>query len=192
VREGYQGFIRVSRMDYPGDLSSWSAVRQDSRSGRVWNLSQSANFGRDRLTFGVTQYLGTLELISVVQFADGAKPYSARLILRDKAKSHRAYLDPRQASGGKIALAGRVTPRSATLTFLANLEFAPDPLIRPAVKGSALAYRFPAAAAQRLAELDPREAVEVEFLFPSGETRTALIEVGDFAAGRAFLAAAQR
>ena len=43
-----------------------------------------------------------------------------------------------------------------------------------------------------LAELDPREAIEIEFSFADGSRRTALLEVGDFAAGRAFLLAAQR
>ena len=41
-----------------------------------------------------------------------------------------------------------------------------------------------------MSELDPREAVTVEFAFPGrGDemTRRAYVEVGDFAAGRAFL-----
>ena len=60
---------------------------------------------------------------------------------------------------------------------------------------SGWAFRFPAAAAHALAELDPREAVAVEFLFagPDGEVvRRAYVEVGDFAAGRAFLQVATR
>jgi hypothetical protein len=59
----------------------------------------------------------------------------------------------------------------------------------------AVAFRFPAAAADALAGLDPREAVAVEFLFAGdgGESvRTAYAEVGDFAAARAFQAVAQR
>ena len=43
------------------------------------------------------------------------------------------------------------------------------------------------AAAQELARLDPREAVAVDFLFPGDGVRRAYVEVGDFAAGRAFL-----
>ena len=46
-----------------------------------------------------------------------------------------------------------------------------------------------------MADLDPREAVEIEFAFAgrNGDTlRRAFVEVGDFAAGRAFLAIAQR
>ena len=51
---------------------------------------------------------------------------------------------------------------------------------------------FPPEAARALAVLDPRESVTMELVFPTrtGErVETALIEVGDFAAGRAFLAA---
>ena len=52
---------------------------------------------------------------------------------------------------------------------------------------SGWAFRFPDAAAQELASLDPREAVAVEFMFPGDVTRRAYVEGGDFAAGRAFL-----
>ncbi len=54
----------------------------------------------------------------------------------------------------------------------------------------AWAFRFPAEAAGALAMLDPREAVAVEFLFEGSgrdQVRRAYVEVGDFAAGRAFL-----
>ena len=54
---------------------------------------------------------------------------------------------------------------------------------------------LPAEAATAIAGLDPREAIAVEFAFqgPQGDVvRTAYIEVGDFAAGRAFLSLAQR
>ncbi|MDZ4370247.1 MAG: hypothetical protein U1C74_02340, partial [Phenylobacterium sp.] len=54
------------------------------------------------------------------------------------------------------------------------------------------AFRFPQTAAKALADLDPREAVAVEFLFAGDRVRTAYVEVGDFAAGRAFLQVAAR
>jgi hypothetical protein len=47
-------------------------------------------------------------------------------------------------------------------------------------------------AARELALLDPREAVAVEFLFPGDEVRRAYVEVGDFAAGKAFLTLPRR
>ena len=54
------------------------------------------------------------------------------------------------------------------------------------------AFRFPDSAARALEGLDPREAVVLELVFPTrtGErVDSTLLEVGDFAAGRAFLAA---
>jgi flagellar biosynthesis/type III secretory pathway M-ring protein FliF/YscJ len=54
------------------------------------------------------------------------------------------------------------------------------------------AFRFPAQAARELARLDPREAVAVDFLFPGDRVRRAYVEVGDFAAGRAFVQMAER
>ena len=64
-----------------------------------------------------------------------------------------------------------------------------------ASRGSRTAFRFPAAAAEAIAVLDPREAMTIEFLYAGrrGDViRKAYIEVGDFAAGRAFLAASKR
>jgi hypothetical protein len=72
---------------------------------------------------------------------------------------------------------------------------APDPLLVAKDAKGAIAFRFPAATAQALADLDPRDAVEVEFLFAGAsadQVRRAYVEVGDFAAGRAFLTLAQR
>jgi hypothetical protein len=57
---------------------------------------------------------------------------------------------------------------------------------------SGWAFRFPDSAAVELSRLDPREAIAVEFLFPGDVTRRAYVEVGDFAAGRAFLQVATR
>ena len=60
---------------------------------------------------------------------------------------------------------------------------------------TALAFRFPAEAIEALARLDPRESVAVEFAFADGArdaTRTAYVEVGDFAAAKAFMALARK
>src|SRR5206468_3912837 len=54
------------------------------------------------------------------------------------------------------------------------------------------AFRFPQPAARALAGLDPREAVAVDFLFPGDRVRRAYVEVGDFAAGQAFVRMASR
>ncbi len=83
-------------------------------------------------------------------------------------------------------------PRGATRAFMAEARSEADDLLLPKGSEGGWAFRFPAAAAQALADLDPREAVAVEFLFPGDRVRTAYVEVGDFAAGRAFLQVASR
>ena len=195
VKTAFEGYSRLMKMDYPGEIADWSAARITSRDGMVWNLSQTARFGADRLTFGLAGKAGARSLVAVVRFADGARPYAARLVMRDTERAPRPYLD-RRGRTGALPLASRVTPRVMTDTYLAEARFAPDPLLVDQNLKGAIGYRFPAAAAQALAGLDPREAVEVEFLF-SGSAKTggrdtvrrAYVEVGDFAAGRAFLIA---
>jgi hypothetical protein len=88
-----------------------------------------------------------------------------------------------------------VPPRWAALAFAAQARDDADATLLPAGAKSATAFRFPPQAIDAIAALDPREAVAVEFLYAgrAGDVaRQAYVEVGDFAAGRAFLAAARR
>jgi hypothetical protein len=199
VRTAFDGYSRLMRQDYPGSIATWTAQRLASANGQVWNLSQTAGFGRDSLVFGLAGRDGAAALTGVTRFADGAVPYAARLIIRDQASAPQPYLDTRRGSVATLPLTARVAPRNLTRSWLADDRALADPLLVSA-NGQAptagyIAWRFPAAAAAALADLDPREAVQIEFEFNSagGSTvRTAYIEVGDFAAGRAFLNLAQR
>ena len=96
------------------------------------------------------------------------------------------YIDPRL--GG---LAGRAAPASVTRTFFAQTRTAAPVTLSPNGQGGATQFAFPPAAAAALEGLDAREAVRIEFVY-SGRTgdrvSSVLVEVGDFAAGRAFLA----
>ncbi len=79
--------------------------------------------------------------------------------------------------------------------FSAEARDAADPRLLPAGAKTGVAFVFPAAATDAIAALDPREAVILEFVFTGrghDEVRRAFVEVGDFAAGRAFLAVARR
>jgi hypothetical protein len=196
VKTAFDGYSRLVKMDYPGEVADWTAARIQSRDGMVWNLSQTTRFGADRMTFGLAGKDGIRSLVAVVAFTDGARPYAARIVVRDARRAPQPYLD-RRGRTGALPLSARITPRAMTATYLAEARFAPDPLLLdPNAKGGAIAWRFPVAAAQALADLDPREAVEVEFVFAGAggrdSVRRAYVEVGDFAAGRAFLVVAQR
>lgn len=188
VQQAFSGYSRVTRMTYPGDVADWRADRGTGRNAR-WRLAQDTAFAGGRMTFGLAGREGANALLAVADFDDGQAPYAARLVLRDGGRTLGPYLDTR----GKAApLSRKLPPRGATRAFMAEARSEADETLRSKGSDDAWAFRFPAAAAQALADLDPREAIAVEFLFPGDRVRTAYVEVGDFAAGRAFLQVASR
>lgn len=192
VKSAFSGFAKMTRLTYAGDVASWQADRNIYRTAR-WQLSQETSFGPDRMAFGLIGKEGPGALVAVARFADGAEPYAARLVLRDEARSAQPYLA--RLTGGSTAglpLAQRLPPSGAQKAYAAAARASAGPDILPKGATSGWAFRFPDAAAQELASLDPRESVAVDFMFPGDVTRRAYVEVGDFAAGRAFLKVAER
>lgn len=184
VRKAFEAYATLPRITYHGDVAAWQAERTRSATIAVWRLSQPASFGADRLVFGLAWPDDAVT--AVASFADGSRPYAARVVVRDPARTQGPYI---QARGGRD-LASKVSPRSASLVFNAETrEDAPANLL-PAGTKTGLRFRFPAATADAIARLDPREAVTIEFSFAGrgGDVvRKAYVEVGDFAAGQAFL-----
>ena len=193
VRSAFDGYAKMSRISYPGDIAGWQADRSSSKPR--WRLAQSTRFGFDRLQFGLAGTPGRDQLIALAAFADGQTPYAARIVMRDTARTGRAYL-ARYDGKKRPPLPGRLPPGSASRAVMAEARAPADEALTPAGFERPLAFRFPATAVASLAALDPREAVAVEFLFSRrgrpDEVRRAYIEVGDFAAGRAFLQVAAR
>jgi hypothetical protein len=184
VRAAFDGYSQMLSQVYPGDVASWKAERSVSATIPVWRLSQPASFGGDRLMFGLA---GRAKAVTAVAtFDNGQRPYAARIIVRDTSRTLGPYIAP----GAGRNLSGKVAPRNASVIFTAETrEEAPLTLLPTGAK-TGLAFRFPTTAADAMSQLDPREAVTVEFAFSGrdGETtRKAYVEVGDFAAGRAFL-----
>jgi hypothetical protein len=192
VKSAFAGFAKVERLVYPGDILSWRADRGSGRTNR-WKLAQDVAFGPDRMAFGLAGRENPGTLIAVARFADGAAPYAARLMLRDEDRSGRPYLN-RWGGGAttNLPLDRRLPPAGALKTFAAAARSPAGQDLLPKDIATGWAFRFPDAAAQALAGLDPRESIAVEFLFAGDVTRRAYVEVGDFAAGRAFLQLAQR
>jgi len=184
VRKAFEGYSQMLAMTYPGDISSWKAERSVSATIPVWRLSQPSAFGTDRMMFGLAGRAKTLT--AVATFDNGQRPYAARIVVRDTTRTLGPYLP----SGMGRSLANKVAPRNASLVFAAQTrEEAPLTLLPTSAK-TGLSFRFPPTAIDAIAQLDPREAVTVEFVFQGrGDevTRKAYIEVGDFAAGLAFL-----
>jgi hypothetical protein len=194
VRSAFEGFARLSAVDYPGDIAGWHGEHVRPEAGlAAWGLSQATTFGADGMRFGMAVRGANQPLMAVASFADGGQPYAARLILRDRSRAPRPYLDrPRGAALGSLPLRSRLPPRFASQVFTAEARSAAGRDLREPRRSRGWAFRFPAAAAGAMAELDPRESVAVEFVFAADDgdaVRTAYVEVGDFAAGRAFLMA---
>jgi len=187
VQTAFAGYQRIQRMTYRGDLTEWRADRGVGRTAR-WRLSQSADFGSNRMIFGLAGREGASALVAVASFADKGTPYSARLVMRDAGRTMGPYLDART----RQPLSGKIPPASATRSYIAEARSGAEDELLPKGHASGWAFRFPANAVQAMAELDPREAVRVEFLMPGERVRVAYVEVGDFAAGRAFLQVASR
>jgi hypothetical protein len=192
VRAAFSGFVKLSRLTYAGDVASWAADRGAGRTAR-WRLAQETTFGGDRMAFGLAGREGMDALIAVAAFSDEAEPYAARLVLRDQTRSGQPYL-ARYGHGAtaSLPLAQRLPPRSALKAYAAGSRAPAGDDLLPKGAASGWAFRFSDDAAAELAKLDPREAVAVEFLFPGDLVRRAYVEVGDFAAGRAFLQVAAR
>ncbi|MEW6390515.1 MAG: hypothetical protein AB1542_08835 [Pseudomonadota bacterium] len=184
VKAAFDGYAQMQTMTYPGDVSSWKADRASSATIPFWRLSQMSAFGADRLMFGLAGR--NKAVTAVATFENGQRPYAARVILRDTKRTLGPYIDNRSGR----ALTGKVAPRNASLVFNAETREEAPPTLLPTGAKTGLAFRFPVAVAEAMSQLDPREAVTIEFVFTGrGDemTRKAYVEVGDFAAGRAFL-----
>jgi hypothetical protein len=190
VRSAFAGYARLQRISYPGDQADWRADRAGAGAIR-WRLLQEGQFGADRLRFGLAGRTAPGVLLAVGQFADGRAPYAARLLMRDDQRSASPYLDQLAGGARGLPLSRRLPPRSALRVYAAEARSPAGVDLLPKDSGGGWAFRFPAEAARELARLDPREAVAVEFLMPGDVVRRAYVEVGDFAAGRAFLSVAR-
>ena len=194
VRDAFAGYSQLARMTYPGEMAEWRADRAAGTAAR-WRLQQSTRFGWDQMTFGLAGREGANALMAVATFSDGRAPYAARLIVRDADVTLGPHLDARGQKLSHLPLARRLPPPAGQRTYAAEARSPAGSDLLPKGTKTGWAFRFPADAAQVLSQLDPREAIAVEFLFagPGGDAaRRAYVEVGDFAAGRAFLQVANR
>ncbi|HQN52457.1 MAG TPA: hypothetical protein PK913_15515 [Phenylobacterium sp.] len=187
VRAAFDGYARLLRMDYPGDSAMWKADRGSSVVAARWRLFQNVKFGDSRMVFGLAGRKGANVVLALAQFPRGEAPYAANLVLRDDAATSGPYLDQRGATLASTPLARRLPPVTAQVTFAAEARSTAGLDLLPKDMKSGWAFRFPPEAARAMAQLDPREVVAVDFMFPGDVTRRAYVEVGDFAAGRAFL-----
>ena len=178
VRAGFAGWASLKSMRFPGDRSAWTAQRSDRPKEPRWALSTPFRAADAPAVLGLTTADGGDALTAVVSPALSAA-YTVRLVVRDPAKAPDPYLDR----------SGAPPPSASRAILAAARGDAPPSLLPPGVTGASL-VRFTPAAAQALAQLDPRESARLEWAFPTATGErvvSVLIEAGDFAAGRAFL-----
>lgn len=189
VRSAFEGYSRLIRLDFPGDIAGWKADRSVSAQRILWRLTQDVRQGQDQMRIGLAGRSGADNLMAVAQFPTPEAPYAARLVMRNRSLTSGAYLDTRGESLRTLPLPRRM-PRSGPFESVSADARSPAGAdLSPPGARSAWAFRFPPQAAAAMADLDPRESLLVEFQFGSGATRRMYVEVGDFAAARAFLAA---
>jgi len=181
VRGAFELFSRLPALDYPGQARLWSAVRRRDEYP-VWTLSQTIANEVDAPRFGLYSDASGERL--TLSLPTTPAPASVVLVIRDVEVAANPY-DP--TLGGLLSVTDR--PEWARL--------APPPHAQSRIWASnrriveeRLFFGFPETATQALAMLDPREAVRLELYDARGEmTGQYYVEIGDFAAGTAFLAA---
>jgi hypothetical protein len=176
VEHAFAGWSRTSRMTFPGDRAGWSADRA-AYARPTWRLVQGTTTGASPVRFGVVGGLDQADqLTAVVSWHGRPRPTAVRIVMRDKAVAPRPWL------------ARELPPPAQRRVFWAGGVSAAEKGLLAQGREAGQAWTFPAAAAEALSGLDPREAFTVEFVFRDGSVAASTFEAGDFAAGRAFLA----
>ena len=186
VRAAFTGYAGLKTMSFPGGVAAWRADRGTGAAG--WRLSQAGATRPGRAILGLAaDDQGSESFAAVAGWPTALGASTARLVMRDPTLAPRAYLDPRHPE-----LARQTPPRVVTQAFFANARASASPALLPSGAAAGALFRFPPAAVAALEGLDPRETVMLELVYPTrdGERVEATpFEVGDFAAGRAFLSA---
>ena len=189
------------RLDLPGSRAQWTGVRTDQDKVE-WRLVQYQSTTQADFAFGLYGTLTQNALSVTAHFADGAKPYAARLLVRNPDVWTSGVINP--APFAVTAQRPFGFGDFSTQGFTAYNETDVTTVVKPAVKvnfaGFALGGRyvgaqapvdaqrfdFPKIAVMALAKLDPREDVVVEFDSDKGPVY-ARFEVGDFIPGMAYI-----
>ncbi|CAN5184746.1 hypothetical protein BH09PSE2_BH09PSE2_12180 [soil metagenome] len=177
VNAAFEGWSRLSAMDFPGVRSRWAARRNDRPKEPRWLLETPLKAGGAAAVMGLTTDGG--RGIALATTPSLSQAFAVRMVMRDPVKAPEPYLN-----GAAIA------PADAVIRFLAASRGPAPKSLGPPGLSDAVMTRFPIEATDALGRLDPREQMRLEWAFstPSGErTLSTTVEVGDFAAGVAFL-----
>jgi len=181
VRSAYTAFSRMYALDYPGGARVWMAQRRRGELP-VWTLSQTLADEPQPPRFGL--YSDPAGEVLSLSLAPTEPPSGVAIVLRDPERASEP-VDP--TLGGLLTVSGRpawarlAPPRHAEARFWASGRRTVE---------DRLHFAFPESATQAIARLDPREAARIELYDARGRiTGQLYVEIGDFAAALAFLAA---
>ncbi len=174
VETAFDGWRRMPALTFPGLEQPWLADRR-AYSQETWALSQASQVGASPVTFGQTG-IG-MPMKAVVSFVGRSRPYAARVVMRDTGVLARPWLGQ----------AGALPPAPSRRAVMAMSQAPASRMLLATDHKAGEAWLFPARLGLELEALDPRESFWVEFLFRDGSVARVPFEVGDIAAGRAFL-----
>jgi hypothetical protein len=130
-------------------------------------------------TFGVRVVQGREQLMLAVASPSGNVAPSATLVMRNAMRSNPVDIAlPQRIAYGLNA----GSPAPATATQFASVSARTE---RSQNGAASTVFAFPDSAFRNLLSLDPRESVEVHL---AGSSQVLLVDVGDVAVARAFLA----
>jgi hypothetical protein len=174
---GFASWSRTPSMTFPANERTWVARRSADVSG--WRLYQQIAVP-GAATFGVRDHADAQQLTFSMP-ADSAAPASAQLVMRDPTRGGTNILDLRGRTS--TGLAAGLPLANTAQSFFASARRTERDADTPA----RVVFTFPDAAFQRLTQLDPRESIAID-IETAGRTQRYIVEVGDVAAARAFLA----
>lgn len=177
AQAGFASWTHTYSMTFVGAERAWLARRSADVYG--WRLYQQLPAPAGAI-FGVREFQDRQRLAFSLPLTN-TPPASAQLVMRDPARAGTNLLDLRAGAGAGLA-AGLPSPQAAQRIFASSRQIQRDD-DAPA----RLLFTFPDIAFQRLLQLDPRETVAID-VETAGRTQRYLVEVGDVAAARAFLA----
>ena len=201
ARSAVATYTAMPRLDLTAGRAGWTAERAFADTSQ-WRLVQYQDGPAADMALGLYGTLSGNRFVVMAHFVDGARPYSARLLVRDPSITATGLINP---AAYDLSNAMPLGFDDSSLSFIARASSEQAADLRPAVKTNgagfsltgdyvgaqgpqdAFRFDFPTAAYRAIAVLDPREDIVVAFDFQDG-TRYARFEVGDFITGLSYVA----
>ncbi|WP_235075831.1 hypothetical protein [Asticcacaulis sp. AC460] len=197
ARGGYRRFLAQSSLDLPTGRTAWSGTRAHGSETR-WRLVQYQNAAGIDAALGLYGAVDRYSFAVMAKFKDGARPYSARLLVRDPAMAAVGLINPAPYDVSREAPLG--LSETGAISFMARASSTTQAHLAPHVKVNsagfsltgkyvgdqspveAVRFDFPSRAFPAIGRLDPREDIVVVFECDDGP-RYVRFEVGDFVTG---------